>query len=395
MHRLTRADDRRDPLRSRVGSTIAAALFAAALFAGPHGAPAPALAQTAPPDLGAVIIEDTLTGPELVRTPSCPSGRLSRQFANEGYTITASGGCQQPEGFPGSGLGLGNRLTFADGEVSVDFRQISGLDRTQIQISLRTKNEPAFSAYSALLVPTRGTLGIGLSSNGQFKQLVPPTNVAHLLKPDDWNTLAFRAQKENLWVYLNGTLVMATTDATLDAGSADVIVSRIGQASASDTHEISAVLRNFRVSGLAGGERAPTYTPPPPIVTTSNVPCSLPTAAPTDVAMIPPDAAVDPNLARMAGPWEGVWDEGTPNALPSRLYVEQFNGEKVTLVYTWGETQDTRPGWGRIVADVLPDAKVGFGNSGRRFTFWAADDNTIEGTLVTAQFTSKVTLRRC
>src|SRR5690242_17108296 len=61
----------------------------------------PALAQDAPPDIGATVLEDGLTAPGLVQSLNCPSGRGSGAFENEGYTIKASGGCQsagQPAG---------------------------------------------------------------------------------------------------------------------------------------------------------------------------------------------------------------------------------------------------------------------------------------------------------
>jgi hypothetical protein len=37
------------------------------------------------------------------------------------------------------------------------------------------------------------------------------------------------------------------------------------------------------------------------------LPCTLPTAVATDVKLNPPAADTDPNIARLAGAWEGLW----------------------------------------------------------------------------------------
>lgn len=363
----------------------------------------PVVAQGTPPELGDTILEDALTGPSVVGLYTCPTGRVTRQFANDGLTIVASGGCQTPEGFPGSGVDVGNRLSMADGELRIEFRQLTGLDRTQIQVQLRTSSGPAgFSGYSAILNPTRGTAQLGVSVNSlpgtpAYKQLGQQNDLAMLLKPDDWNTLALRVQGPNLWMFVNDQLVLAASDSSLDAGNANANVSRTGQPNASDTHEISAVLRNLRVSALSGSEqaRSPVYTPPPPVVTASHVPCSLPTALPDDIRLNAPAADIDAKIATLAGAWEGTWDEEGENPLPSRIYVEQLDGSKATAVYTWGNNRGTTAGWNRSVVDIDPEGKFGAGPATRRFSFWVTSDNSLAGTLVTPQFTSKITLTRC
>lgn len=377
---------------------VAVLLSCLVLLSGSFTGTSLSFAQGSPPDLGDVILENALTGPGITGIYSCASGRQKREFANDGLTLTISGGCQTEGEFPGSGVNVQNRLTMPDGEVRVDFRQLSGLDRTQVQIFLRTKNEPMFSGYGATLTPTRGRLDFGVSVNGQYKNLGSKNDLATIVKPDDWNTFAVRAQSQSFWVFLNDQMVFSTTDGSLDDGIANVVVRREGQPNAADTQEVSAVLRNLKVSAIAGGDQArrPVYTPPPPVVTASTLPCTQPTAVTNDVKMTPPGADVDPAIAKLAGPWEGVWEQDTPNALPSRLYVEQFAPDKVTVVYTWGETANgsVRAGWQRLAADIAPDGKITWGTT-RKFTFSAIDDNSIQGTLETAQFTSKITMTRC
>ena len=278
-----------------------------------------ARAQGTPPDLGDVILEDALGAPGLPNMYTCPTGRITRQFANEGLTITASGGCQAPEGFPGSGIDGFGSLKFVDGEFRVEFRQLGGMDRTQVGVNVRTNNQSGFSGYTTTLNLTRGTLNLGVSVNGQGKQLAARNDLASLVKPDDWNSLAVRAQGPNLWVFVNDSMVLAATDSSLDSGGANGLVFRSGQPSADDTQEISGVMRNLKISAIAGGEQArmPVYSPPPPVVTASALPCTQPTAMANDVKMTPPAADVDPAIAKLAGAWEGIWEPARQTAFPA------------------------------------------------------------------------------
>jgi hypothetical protein len=360
-----------------------------------HDGRSVALAQGDPPELGDVILEDALVAPGLPNVYTCPSGRQKREFANDGFTLTISGGCQPNDEFPGSGINPRGGLTMADGEVRVEFRQLGGLDRTQVQILLRTRNQPVYNGYNATVTPTRGMLDVGVSTDGGYKPLGQKTDLAAILKPDDWNSMAFRAQGSSFWVFVNDQQVLAFSDASLDNGVANVIVRRSGQPNPADTQEVSAVLRNLNVSAIAGGDvaRAPVYTPPPPpAVTGASLPCSLPTALPTDAKLTPPAADLDPGIARLAGAWEGTWD----NSMAARLYVEQIDAAKATVVQTWADDPGGtfKAGWQRSSADVQPAGKLGWGTT-RKYSFWAVDDNTVEGTLETAQFTSKITLNRC
>jgi hypothetical protein len=379
----------------RIGAACMAGLIGLVALV---GTVLPTAAQDVPPELGDVILEDPLSAPGVPAMFTCQTGRQKRELANDGLTFVVSGGCQTDGDFPGTGINVRNNLTVADGEVRVDFRQLSGLDRTQVQIFLRTRNQPSFNGYGATLTPTRGTLDLGVSTDEGFKMLGRRTDLASVLRVDDWNTFAVRARGQNFWIFLNDQMVLAASDASLDNGIANVVVRRSGQADAADTQEVSAVLRNLRVSAIAGGEQArmPVYTPPPPVVTASALPCSLPTAITNDVMMSAPAPNTDPSIAKLAGAWEGTWDEGKPGALPSRLYVEKFEPTKVTVVYTWGESaaSNTSAGWGRIGADIQPEGKISWGTT-RKFTFWAVDDNSLAGTLETAQFTTNITLSRC
>lgn len=353
-----------------------------------------ARAQGAAPEPGEAVLEDGLTEPGFAGAFTTASGRCKTEFGNEGYTITIAGGCPSPDAFAGVGLNT-SYLTFADGEVRVEFRQLSGMDRAQVQIAVRTKTQPAYSAYSAALVPGRATAWIGASIDGQFTTLAQRADLAEKIAADGWNTLALRVQGTNLWLFLNGEQILTATDERLGTGGANVLVSRTGRPDPADTHEVSGVVRNFRVSALADGDRAraPVYAPPVP-VTASALPCTQPTAVPNDVTLTAPAVDLDPTLASLAGAWEGVWSADGPAPLPSRLYVEQIDAKKATIVYTWGEGPGQRTGWQRLAVDLQPDGKFGWGTT-RRFSFWPTGDDTLEGALETPQFTSKIVMARC
>lgn len=200
-----------------------------------------------------------------------------------------------------------------------------------------------------------------------------------------------------MWAFVNDALILSVSDSSLDAGTANVVINRAGPPSADDKAEVSAVMRNLRISAIAGGDQArqPVFQAVPQVVTASAFPCTLPTALPSDIQLMPPPADLDPKLALLYGAFEGNWGEGTDNPLPSRVYVQQIDGAKASVVYTWGNNRGTTAGFSRNDADVDADGKITFGQPNRRFSFWSTGDNTLAGSLDTPSFTSKITLNRC
>jgi hypothetical protein len=377
----------------KVVAALLIAFVGSGMIVGPSQSTA--LAQEAAPDLADVVLENSLDPPG-VRDPfNCTSGRGSRQFGNGGTTIVVNGGCGAADGFPGIGIDP-RGLTLADGEVRVEARHLSGGDRMLAHIFIRLNNDGGFSAYSAQLSPYRGRAEIGASVKGQYKSLGQRSDLGGMLSPDEWTSFALRAQGPNLWMLVNDKVILSVTDASLDSGTVDVVVSRIGGPNAGDTTEVSAVLRNLRASALANGDvaRAPTFKDPRQVVTASSVPCTQPTGLADDIKLNAPADGIDAKIAALAGAWEGAWGEGGNNPLPSRLYVESIDGSKATVVYAWGNNQGSTAGWNRMSADVDPDGKISWGPANRRFAFWSQGDD-VAGTLDTPQFTSKITMHRC
>src|SRR4051794_24626348 len=52
-----------------------------------------AFAQQAPPDLGDVVIEDSLTQPGAIQATTCPTGRSQAIFVGEGLLFKVAGRC--------------------------------------------------------------------------------------------------------------------------------------------------------------------------------------------------------------------------------------------------------------------------------------------------------------
>ena len=222
-----------------------------------------ALAQDAPPDVGPVVLEHSLTEPGLLRAFTSPTGRCSGQFANDGYTLTTSGGCQAPNQVAVTNLNI-RGLTMADGEVRVDVRPLNKMYRTMFQLWVRFQGDSDGQRYYVAVNPVNATAQLTLRSNGKDTVLNERNDLAGVYAPDDWNTIGLRAQGSTLWVLINDQPILSASDPTFDSGGVLLLLSRVGPPNPSDTEEASVAIRNLRVAALISGDqtRAPVYTPP-------------------------------------------------------------------------------------------------------------------------------------
>lgn len=230
-------------------------------------APAPRDDASTPPELGTVVFADGLTGPGLVHAFGCPTQRSSRGFVAEGFLMSITGKCFETQSLPNVSQVL-HGLSVPDGELRLDVRFASGPDRVRLRLGVRTQPDPSNSVgYAVQFEPGGGaarfikTVG---PASGLTSVLAERTDLAGLLVPDGWNSLAVRSRGSSFWVLLNDQPILSATDATFDTGRAMVALVRLGDPN--DTQEAAAVLRNLRASALASGEavRAPTYTQPGP-----------------------------------------------------------------------------------------------------------------------------------
>ncbi len=212
-------------------------------------------------ELGEPVLEDPLIGPGIVSASACPTLRNVRQFSGEGYLLKVTGNCtdEATTAIVGSPL---ERLTVRDGEIRLELRVISGLDRARFLVWAR-RSPDGNASYVLAIEPNRGAVQLFRSSPGRSTILAERGDQASALASNDWNRLALRMQGPNLWVFLNDEPVLSAVDSTLDTGGAAVSLRRVGNVD--DDSEAAVVVRNLRVSRLAGGDeaRAPLYRTPP------------------------------------------------------------------------------------------------------------------------------------
>ncbi len=97
---------------------------------------------------------------------------------------------------------------------------------------------------------------------------------------------------------------------------------------------------------------------------------------PDNVSMATPDARVTPDLAALAGAWEGTWlTPGWGPGYDGLLVVEQLDGDQATILYSWGHHQYfSDSGWYRQRARLLPGGKLEWTRGKATLSFELAPD---------------------
>ena len=220
--------------------------------------------------MGATILEDDLSGPTVIPRSTCRAPGDGREFVGEGLRFKLTGRCQEAQ----TVTALGTRVRgvmVADGEVRVELKAVSGIDRAIFQIAVR--DQPSTSAFSdsyyVLFHPGPGRAGMGKTNVPEAAAI--RHDLSGTYPADDWNTLALRVQGPNVWFLLNDQPTLYFSDTSLERG--EVILNMIRRSTSghiifdddpNDTTEVAVVVRNFKVSALADGDpaRLPTYQRP-------------------------------------------------------------------------------------------------------------------------------------
>jgi hypothetical protein len=84
---------------------------------------------------------------------------------------------------------------------------------------------------------------------------------------------------------------------------------------------------------------------------------TLPSVAPlpSEVRIVPPDAAVPQQLTAFSGKWSGVWD----GILHHMLVVEEIIPPQAVVIYAWGtapQWQIAQPSWSRVRSEIMEGA---------------------------------------
>jgi len=217
-----------------------------------RAAPAGALQlQIEPPAVGGVIVSDGLAGPGVIpASVVCPSGRASREFVDEGVIVKVAGPCLADSPAAVFETGTIPGLDIPDGEVQVDFKLVSGADRAQVLVFVRSELvDDCYRGYSPAITGRGAAAVLKLSGCGVTPILAERGDLAGKVRRDDWNTVAVRLEGPNIWVFLNDELILSLADSTFDHGGLNLRVLRTGDLN--DTAESAVVFRNLRVAELA------------------------------------------------------------------------------------------------------------------------------------------------
>jgi hypothetical protein len=229
--------------------------------------------QSAAPEAGAGVLEDPLTQPGLITPFTCPTQRAGVDFVGEGLRLKLTGRCNQADVFTAVGPII-RGLDLPDGEVRLDVKAVSGLDRVRflIQVRLQPREGGIPDGYAAAIEPGLGRALIGKVISRQITYMAEGTDLAGRLSPDDWNTIAFRLRGPDMWLLLNEQPILSAADVALDRGEVLLLIGRLGggplrlEDDPNDMTEVAVVVRNLRISGLALADgdpaRAPTYQRP-------------------------------------------------------------------------------------------------------------------------------------
>jgi len=219
------------------------------------------------------ILEDDLSGPTLIRPSTCPNQRASIDYVGEGLRLKTTGPCRDGEIIAGM-LAVIRGLTMLDGEVRIESKAVSGIDRQRIGLDARvqpvrpggvTSTESIPPAHAVAIEPGRGQGLGGVPGQGTTRR-----DISDLVSADAWNTIAIRLQGPNVWLLVNDQPILYYSDDSVDRGIFFFDIVRLSDgprdfiADPNDTTEAAAVFRNLRVSALADGDpaRMPTYQSP-------------------------------------------------------------------------------------------------------------------------------------
>lgn len=226
-----------------------------------------------PPDVGDVILADSLTGPTLIPAGSCATQRGRRQYLGEGLATIVTGRCVATStvavlNTPVTGVELHN------GSVSVAFKLTYGAERARIRLITRLDSSGAH--YAAQLTPATNTLTLHKFIVNPVAREVSLANedVTGIASISDWNTLELRLQNERIWVMLNDRVIIARMDGDIPKGG--ILFSTLRLGSLDDAEETTAIYRDLRVARLAdeGESSGTSFTPPSPPAATPRVPAA-------------------------------------------------------------------------------------------------------------------------
>jgi hypothetical protein len=210
--------------------------------------PTPALpdadAAPAPPGIASGRLADGLKGDAVFRSGFCPTGMASGQNVGEGFRLRVTGPCGQHQDVASIAV-PGNDITFANGDLALDFKVAAGAERAIINLYLRNRDGTLLAAAlnfetdEASLYRRDGTTNTTLVSLAGLRESATPT---------DWNRLALRVRGADIWLLINDEPLLYAADVLNQEGGVGIGVARTGNVD--DQDEVAVVFRDLTVSDV-------------------------------------------------------------------------------------------------------------------------------------------------
>ena len=224
-------------------------------------APPLAIEGPSPPELGEVVIADSLAGPGLAQASNCATGRNAREFVPDGYRFRVTGRCNETSTNASVAHWI-DSLNVPDGEISIEWRPTAGAERATLVLRLRGSSENLNFGYFVYVNLERGEASLRKRTSEGSQTLVEQQLEPGSIDLGGWNRLAVRQQGPDFWLIMNDTPLLAARDEQYPDGSPALALLRSGNVE--DGDEVSVVFRNLRISTLADTveARKPGYLTP-------------------------------------------------------------------------------------------------------------------------------------
>lgn len=236
------------------------------------GPTVPVRAQDSPPVVDEPVATWSLRAPSVFRQGICPSGLDRVEATAEGLSLVVAGRCRDTSTAAAVTV-ESTGVVVADGEVSVDVRVPTGIERARLFLYARVQQDSVRSYY-VMWDPGRGLAELRKATAANASVSLAARDDLPVRTADQWARVALVFDGPRMWAMLDGEPILAARDEAYDAGALAVSMSRLGSIDG-DT-QITSIWRDLRVAPLVGGlaDRAPkidgSLLPPPPI--TARVP---------------------------------------------------------------------------------------------------------------------------
>lgn len=231
-------------------AVVALAALGLILAPGPGSSPSQAAGPAVqdvppPPSLGATALQSALTGPEVFEPGTCPTGAARGENVDEGFKLSVRGRCVSEA----SAANLpvpGRQISVWDGDVALDFKVVSGVERAGVNVYARIKGGTYMAAYLSLAT---GQAELFRREDGA-NTIVASTQDLGELDATNWNRLALRLSGGQIWLLVNDVPLLYAADVLNQDGGIGVAVVREGNVD--DQDEVAVVFRDLTLTALEG-----------------------------------------------------------------------------------------------------------------------------------------------